>query len=136
MSLPSHVPRWVKVTNIMRLIVPPELIIRLLRKIRRGPCGVVATLGRGGRAGLDGTWARGGASHCRQALTRTLVCRPSWGAPCAVEIQSERVTGLKIQGSQTPAQLQLKQPQRLKQMEATRPSPFPVQHLHTLAKSG
>lgn len=47
-SLPSHVPRWAKVTNIMRLIVPPELIIRLLRKIRRGPCGVVATSGRGG----------------------------------------------------------------------------------------
>lgn len=50
-SLPSHVPRWAKVTNIMRLIVPPELIIRLLRKIRRGPCGVVATLGKGGEDG-------------------------------------------------------------------------------------
>lgn len=46
-SLPSHVPRWATVTNIMRLIVPPKLIIRLLRKIRRGPCGIVATLGRG-----------------------------------------------------------------------------------------
>lgn len=78
-SLPSHVPRWAKVTNIMRLIVPPELIIRLLRKIRRGPCRVVATSGNGGgaggRTGMDGTWARGGASHCRQAPTRTLVCR-------------------------------------------------------------
>lgn len=47
-SLPSHVLRWATVTNIIRLIVPRELIIRLLRKIRRGPCGVVATLGRGG----------------------------------------------------------------------------------------
>lgn len=47
-------------------------------------------IGEGGRAGLDGTWARGGASHCRQAPTRTLVCRTSWGA-YTVNTQSERV---------------------------------------------
>lgn len=59
MSLPSHVPRWAKVTNIMRLIVPPELIIRLLRKIRRGPCRVVATSGNGGAGGGRAWMARG-----------------------------------------------------------------------------
>lgn len=76
----------------------------------------------GARAGLDGTWARGGATHCRKALTRTLVGRP----------QSEKVTGLAIQGPQTPVQLRLNWPQLLKQW---RPPVPPLPHSSVLTHS-
>ena len=69
MPLPSHVPLWASVTN-SGADCGTGLIIRLLRKIQRGPCGAVATWGQGG-AGLGGTWAGGVASRGRRAPPRT-----------------------------------------------------------------